>query len=150
MCPLRDYKLHDGKTELHPYFPSHTSVNHMLKPKPEGHTGGASWWEALQADSMHALTHTAGVRCGGSAHVPPSGQAWAGSSRCIWHGFLAGCTHSPGLPTDRTKGHCVLGHRQKEQMKTNLGDGYKLHTKTHRQTSMNTQENSGPFPSTDN
>lgn len=73
----------------------------MLKPKPEGHTGEASRWEVVQADSMHALTHTAGVQCGGPARAPPSGQAWAGSSRCIWHGFLAGRTHSPGLQTDR-------------------------------------------------
>ena len=45
----------------------------------------------------HTLTHTAGGRCGGPARAPPSGRAWAGSSRCIWRGFLAGRTRSPGL-----------------------------------------------------
>lgn len=45
----------------------------------------------------HTLTHTAGGQCGGPARAPPSGRAWAGSSRCIWRGFLAGRTRSPGL-----------------------------------------------------
>lgn len=50
-----------------------------------------------QAASVHTLTHTAGGRCGGPAHVLPSGRAWAGSSKCRWHGFLAGHTRNPGL-----------------------------------------------------
>lgn len=45
----------------------------------------------------HTLTHTAGGRCGGPARALLSGRAWAGSSRCIWRGFLAGRTRSPGL-----------------------------------------------------
>lgn len=51
--------------------------------------------EAPQAEVN--VTHTAGERCGDPAHALPSGRAQAENSRCKWHGFLARCTHTPGL-----------------------------------------------------
>lgn len=93
----------DEKTQPCLYFPPCTAVNTVLKPEPRRiqRTGSMVGRLLRQAAYTHTLTHTAGGRCGGPAHVLPSGQAWAGSSRCIWHGFLAGRTRNPGLQRDR-------------------------------------------------
>lgn len=89
----------DEKTQPRLYFTPCTTVNTVLKPEPGRihRTGSVAGRLLRKAVNAHTLTHTAGGRCGGPAHVLPSGQAWAGSSRCIWHGFLAGRTHNPGL-----------------------------------------------------
>lgn len=52
---------------------------------------------ARQTSHTHTVTHTVGGQCGGPAHALPSGRAWAGSSRYIWRGFLAGRTCNPEL-----------------------------------------------------
>ena len=89
-----------GNTELYVLLKPHTEVHDTLKTRLEGHMGVALRWGGAPGrwcTHTHTLTHTAGGRCGGPAHAPLSGPAWAGSSRCIWRGFLAGRTRSPGL-----------------------------------------------------
>lgn len=117
--PHRDRTL-QWNTELRAHFPPHTNVNHAWNPEPEGHTGKALRWEVTQTNTHTPRTHTAGGRCGGPAHALLSGRAWAGSSRCIWRGFLAGCTRNPGLQNRQDAQAGVSGHRQRELIRKHL------------------------------
>lgn len=78
----------------------------------------------------HPHLHTAGGRMRGPAHALLSGRAWAGSSRCIWRGFLAGRTRSPGLWQTACPGWCQHWSSSTSGSAHTWRGSYKIRTRT--------------------
>jgi hypothetical protein len=68
---------------------------------------------------VDGLTHTAEGRHEGPAHARLSGQAWAGNSKCIWHGFLGEGIRNPEMLKHVHSGQNMSGH-QAEKHKQDL------------------------------